>query len=291
MCLNKLLILFLLPIVAIGQSSDSSQSSVDKKGLRRASIAAGAVYTGSLFVLNKVWYENNERQSFRFFDDNPEWKQIDKLGHFYSSFYLTYGISRGLQAYNLRPKKADLIGAIVGFGVLLPIEVFDGFSPAYGASVGDLAADAAGPLFYLAQQAIWKDVRLIPKFSFRYTDYAAMRPSVLGSGAERILKDYNGETYWLSVDMDKFVRFPKWLNLAVGYGANGMVYARDAQQSEYNLSPALREYYLSLDLDLSGIRTRSKGVKTLLFVLNMVKIPSPTLRFTSEGTRFFPAFF
>ena len=290
MRLSKLLFLLLLPLAIFGQS-DSSQNAVNEKGLRVATIATGAAYAGSLVILNRVWYEGNERQSFRFFNDNPEWKQVDKLGHFYSSFYLTYGISRGLQFYNVPRKKADLIGALAGFGILIPIEVFDGFSVAYGASVGDLAADAAGPLFYLAQQSLWNEIRLVPKFSFRFTDYAAMRPNVLGSGAERILKDYNGQTYWLSVDMDKFVTFPKWLNLAIGYGANRMVYARDAQQHDQGLSPALREYYLSLDLDLSAIRTRSKGVKTLLFVLNMVKIPSPTLRFTSDGTRLFPAFF
>jgi hypothetical protein len=110
---------------------------------------------------------------------------------------------------------------------------------------------------------------------------------VLGDGlTSEILKDYNGQTYWLSVDMDKFIRFPKWLNLAAGYGAQGMIYARDRQNIEAGYRDPYRQYYLSLDFDLSAIKTRSKVVKTLIFVANMIKIPAPAIEFSSRGTRF-----
>ena len=49
---------------------------------------------------------------------------------------------------NVKPKKSDLIGALVGFGVMLPIEIMDGFSEAYGASTGDLIANAAGAALF-----------------------------------------------------------------------------------------------------------------------------------------------
>jgi hypothetical protein len=61
------------------------------------------------------------------------------------------------------------------------------------------------------------------KFSFHTTQYQ-YRPNVLGSSlAEQMLKDYNGQTYWLSVNLHSFYKgskIPKWLNLAIGYGAN-----------------------------------------------------------------------
>jgi hypothetical protein len=101
-----------------------------------------------------------------------------------------------------------------------------------------------------------------------------------------ILKDYNGQTYWLSVDMDKFIRFPKWLNLAAGYGAEGMIYARDRQNTEAGFAAPYRQYYISLDFDLTAIRTRSKVVKTLIFAANMIKLPAPALEFSAKGTRF-----
>ena len=42
---------------------------------------------------------------------------------------------------------------------------------------------------------------------------------------ERILKDYNAQTYWVSANLPSFFKetnFPLWLNIAIGYGAEGM---------------------------------------------------------------------
>ena len=175
--------------------------------------------------------------------------------------------------------------------MLVPIEVFDGFSDAYGASVGDLVADGAGALFYYGQTRIWNEVRLKPKFSFQYTRYADVRPELLGRGMERIIKDYNGQTYWLSVDLDKFLTFPKWLNIAVGYGAHGMVYARDEQHIVNGLDRPFRQYYLSLDFDVTAIRTRSKAVRTLLYFADMIRIPAPALELSHGKFRFHALYF
>ena len=79
---------------------------------------------------------------------------------------------------------------------------------------------------------IWNEARIKPKFSFTPTSFAQERPNVLGNGLhEEILKDYNGQTYWLSVDLYAFLneesKFPKWLNFVFGYGVNNIVYAND----------------------------------------------------------------
>ena len=40
-----------------------------------------------------------------------------------------------------------------------------------------------------------------------------------------MLKDYNGQTYWLSANLKSFFpgsNIPPWLNVAIGYGADGM---------------------------------------------------------------------
>lgn len=290
MFLNKLLFLaLLLPSLAYAQSDTTFTP--NKKGLRTAAIVTGGAYAIGMAGLNHLWYKDSDRQSFQFFNDNREWKQIDKIGHFYSAFHLSSGASKGLQHFNIKPSRADLVGAIAGFAVLLPIEIFDGYSDAYGASFGDIVADAAGSLFYLGQRSLWSEIRLHPKFSYHHTSYAALRPELLGSGAERIIKDYNGQTYWLSVDVDKFVTFPKWLNIAFGYGANGMIYARDWQHRENNLPLPQREFYISIDPDLTAIKSNSSFIRTLLFFANMIKIPSPTLRFRGSGASFHPLYF
>ncbi|MBT1709325.1 YfiM family protein [Fulvivirgaceae bacterium PWU5] len=275
-----------------GFSQVDSARQVNKPRLRGLVIGGAAGYGIALAGLNHLWYADTRRQSFRFFNDNAEWKQVDKLGHVYSAFYFSYGTSRALQACQVPVRKGDLWGALTGFAVLVPVEIFDGFSDAYGASTGDLIADAAGSAFYLGQSYLWNEVRIHPRFSFHRTDYAPQRPNTLGKGLpDEILKDYNGQTYWLSVDVDKFIHFPKWLNLAVGYGAQGMVYARTSQNLAAGYGTPYRQYYLSLDFDLTAFKTRSKVWNTLLFVASMIKVPAPSIEFSARGTRFHAFYF
>ncbi|MBL7839814.1 MAG: DUF2279 domain-containing protein [Cyclobacteriaceae bacterium] len=290
---NSVLIFLLLAILganpAYAQQTDSLH--VNKKRLTKVVVFSAAAYTGTLIGLSELWYKDSDRQSFRFFNDNAEWKQVDKLGHFYAGFYFSYGTSKALRWSNVQQRKADLIGAATGFLVLAPIEIFDGFSDAYGASAGDLVANATGSMLFLGQSLLWKEIRIYPKFSFHPTDYADLRPNTLGdSFSSQLLKDYNGQTYWICFDMDKFIKFPEWLNLAVGYGAQGMVYARDSQNNEAGFS-AYRQYYLSVDFDLTGIRTRSKVLKTLFKVVSLIKLPAPAMELSKKGMKFHPAYF
>jgi len=289
---NNVIFLFLtVPFLAYSQSNDTTIH-VNKKRLNTFILGSAAAYTITLVGLNELWYEDSPKQSFQFFNDNAEWKQVDKVGHFYSAFYLSYGTSQALKWCNVRQKKSELIGSMVGFGVMLPIEIMDGFSESYGASAGDLLANAAGSAFFLGQSILWKELRIYPKFSFHQTDFAPQRPDVLGNGLpSEIFKDYNGQTYWLSFDMDKFIRFPRWLNLAAGYGAEGMIYARDEQNLAAGYPSAYRQFYLSIDFDLRAIKSRSKAVNTLIFIASMIKLPAPAIQFSSKGTKFHPFYF
>jgi hypothetical protein len=248
-------------------------------------ISTSAGYAASMTGLYQLWYRHSEQQSFTFFNDNKEWKQVDKLGHFGSAFYMSYATQRGLRWTGISKKKADIAASVTGFLVMLPIEVFDGFSDAYGASTGDLIANAGGVTLFYAQQTLWDEIRIYPKFSFHTTGFASQRPDVLGDNTlSQFFKDYNGQTYWFSVDIDKFTTFPKWLNVAIGYGAENMIYARDYQNEQLSLNP-YRQYYLSLDFDLTAIKTRSKAIKTLVFLANIIKIPAPAVSFSKQGVR------
>ncbi len=286
-----LLILLSLPHFCPAQSYDTVNISVNKKKLRVLSISSGIAYSATLVGLSELWYKNAPRQSFHFFNDNVEWKQVDKIGHVYSAFYTSYITSNALRSCAVSQKKSALIGALTGFMIMAPIEIMDGFSTSYGASTGDLLANAAGSSLFLLQSLTWKEIRVYPKFSFHRTNYASLRPNVLGENLpSEILKDYNGQTHWLSFDMDKFMQFPKWLNFAVGYGAQGMVYARDKQNTINNYN-SYRQYYFSIDIDLTGIKTKSRAIKSLIFIANMIKIPSPTLQFSKNGIQFYALYF
>lgn len=280
-------------ILAFPTTSPAQKDSVEinSKKLRTIAIISGVGYTGGLITLNHVWYENNERQSFRFFNDNAEWKQVDKIGHFASSYWLSEASSVLLNGCGVPARKSDIIGAVSGFLLTIPIEIFDGYSVGYGASAGDAVADAAGPLFFLSQKLLWNEVRLRPKFSFHRTGYAPLRPELLGDNLlSETVKDYNGQTFWLSVDVDKFTAFPEWLNIAFGYGAQDMIYARDHENKAAGFDP-FRQYYIAVDFDLTAIKTRSKVVRTLLYIVNTVRLPGPAVEFSRHGGKFHAFYF
>lgn len=287
---------FLIFFCTLGMTLHSRQSfcqqdTVNRKRLTTVIVTTAVGVPVTYAGLYQLWYRNSPRQSFTFFNDNAEWKQIDKAGHFISSYYLSYGGSQVLKWAGVSPTKADLTGALAAFLIAVPVEIFDGYSAAYGASAGDLIADAAGPLFFIGQKRLWNEIRLQPKISFHRTGYAKLRPELLGDNViSEMVKDYNGHTFWLSVDVDKFTRFPKWLNVAVGYGAEGMVYARDWENT-LNGYHNYRQYYLSIDFDLTAVRSRSKLVKTLLFVASAIKLPAPTFIFSKHGGEFRPFYF
>lgn len=271
--------------------SQTDSVAIDKKKLKTFVLSSAVGYSAGLITLNHLWYKNTEHQSFRFFNDNFEWKQVDKAGHIFASYYLSDVTSRLLKGCGVARMKANVYGALSGFLLALPIEVFDGFSDGYGASPGDVVADAIGPAIFLGQQLMWREIRVHPKFSFHRTDYAPLRPSLLGDNLlSEIVKDYNGQTYWLSFDADRFIRFPKWLNLAVGYGAEEMIYSRDTENLVRGFRPH-RQYYLAVDFDLSAIKTRSKLVKSLLYLVNTVRLPAPALEFSRGGTKFHAFYF
>ena len=141
-------------------------------------------------------------QRFQFFNDGAQWKQVDKAGHFYSAFHLSQIMTTALQQAAVEPRQRQYYGSLAGWLLLVPIEVFDGFSEAYGFSWQDLAANAPGVSLFVGA------VRVVGRSA--YTSQILFSSHGLGSraaqhpgqhpGPKNVLKDYNGQTYWLSVD-------------------------------------------------------------------------------------------
>jgi hypothetical protein len=79
-------------------------------------------------------------------------------------------------------------------------------------------------------------------------------------------------------------KLPKWLNLAFGYGADGMLTGKDEIVDNLFISQnRQRQFYLSLDVDLSKIKTKSRFLQSLFDVFNMIKVPFPTLEFNDKN--------
>ncbi|MFH6989690.1 DUF2279 domain-containing protein [Flavobacterium collinsii] len=242
----------------------------------------------TLLGLNQLWYADYPRSNFHFINDNNEWLQMDKVGHMYSAYHLGRFGAEMMNWSGADQKKKLIYGAGLGFAFLTAVEVLDGFSTEWGASSGDIIANATGTALYVSQELLWKEQRITPKFSFHTTHYANLRPKVLGSSLnEQVLKDYNGQTYWLSVNLHSFAKqskIPKWLNLAFGYGAEGML-TGNLQKDNPDLAQnpeRFRQIYLSFDVDLTKIETKSHFLKTIFSVFNTIKIPAPTLEYSAN---------
>jgi uncharacterized protein YfiM (DUF2279 family) len=262
---------------------------LNKARLKTVVMTEATLGAAALIGLNEVWYADYPKSDFHFINDNAEWLQMDKVGHVFSAYHLGSFGANAMKWTGANQKSQLLYGATLGLAFLTTVEVFDGYSANWGASLGDVVANVSGTAMYVSQELLWKEQRIVPKFSFHTTPYAAARPEVLGSSLqEQILKDYNGQTYWLSFNIHSFAKkskVPKWLNVAVGYGAEGMITGEEALVNTIFLpeSKRYRQFYLSLDLDLTKIETKSHFVKTILTVFNTIKIPAPTFEIRGSG--------
>lgn len=267
---------------------------------KRFYISSGAALTGttiSLILLNELWYKGYPRSPIHSFNDNHEWLQMDKLGHTTTAYTVGYVGDNLLKWSGVSRKKSVWVGGSLGLAYLTGIEILDGTSEEWGFSWGDMAANVLGSGIYISQELIWNEQRVRPKFSAHLTPYAELRPNVFGSSTnERLLKDYNGQTYWLSANIASFLnedsQFPKWLNVAFGYSGEEMIKgdAKNYYIKEKTYS-AYRQYYFSLDIDLSKIKTKSHFLKALFGTLNYIKIPFPTLEFSERGIKGYGVYF
>jgi uncharacterized protein YfiM (DUF2279 family) len=243
-------------------------------------------YSGSLVALHYAWYRHDARSSFYFHDDFHDWNQMDKAGHFWTAFHQSRLGIDALRWAGVPEKKAILYGGMTGIILQAPIEIFDGFSRGYGASVSDMLANIAGSAAIVAQELTWGKVKIMPKYSFNPSPYSKLRPNVLGASLpEQILKDYNAQNYWLSFDLSSFTRRDKklfpWMNIALGYGASGMVYGNPKQNRIYGYD-SNRRFFLSPDINLQNIKTRNKILKKTLYLMSAFRIPMPAIEINNK---------
>jgi len=270
------------------QDSIARQENINNKRLKALSYTIAGGYAVSMTGLYFLWYDGYPQSNFHFFNDNNEWLKMDKIGHATTAYQVgRYGYD-AFRWTGMPEKRAIWIGGSLGFAFLMTVEIFDGFSAEWGASTGDLVANTAGTTLFIGQQLLWKEQRITLKYSYHATKYRQYRPDLLGAnGFQALLKDYNGQTYWLSVNPKSFLpdesRFPDWLDIALGYSAEGMTGAAENQTFYQGKSiPSFTRrpvYLISPDINLRKIKTRHKGLRFVLTALSFIKVPLPALSY------------
>lgn len=281
----------------------------DKGRFNKALTFSAVTYSSFSTGLYLTWYRQYPTQGFHFFDDSREWQQVDKIGHVYTAYLQGVLCYKGARWTGLSEGKSITTGIICGSLFQTTIEVMDGFSSEWGFSVSDFGANVLGTTAFAAQQYYWGEQRILLKESSwapiysndpitsvsgnSTTTLSTRARSLYGSSfLEKYLKDYNGQTYWASVNVHSFLSeqssFPDWLNVAIGYGAQGMYggfenkWTVDGETYVVDL-PRYRQWYLSLDVDLTKIDTDNYFLKTILSVLNIIKVPAPAIEINTQG--------
>lgn len=281
--------------------------SINKNRLKFLIIGGGAVYTIGSAALYQTWYKDYPLSSFHFFDDLGEWNNMDKAGHVFSSYNQTYLSYKGLRWAGLSKNKSILYGPLCGTLFQSTIEIMDGFSTNWGFSWSDFTANLIGAGAFAWQQQKWDEQKIRIKFSVfhqsyghtisqngQFIDLAKRSDELFGkSYLEKMLKDYNAQTIWLSFNIKSLFpqkSIPKWINLSIGYGAENLFGGFSNQWMDEGSLVQLVErdkryhqFYISLDTDLSKINTNSPFLRTVLDVMNIIKTPFSAIEINTLG--------
>ena len=282
-----------------------------------------AGYSGITIGFNQAWYANYARSEFHFFNDWNGWRQMDKFGHAMTGYFESKWAGDLYRWAGMPRTQACWIGFGTGMLFQTTLEVLDGFSEEWGFSWGDMGFNVIGGGLYLGQELLWKEQRIRLKMSTHRPQYSTApiqstnsnattsmneRASYLfgSSPTELLFKEYNGQTMWLSVNIASFIKTrknnfpPSWINVAVGYGIENVFGAEsntweDDNGNSFSIPSSYErhsQFFLSLDIDFERIPTKHKWLKAVFSVLNIFKVPFPTLEVNTLGqVKFHPFYF
>jgi hypothetical protein len=259
--------------------------------LRKVVIGESIVFVATSVGLYYLWYKKFPRSRFHFINDGREWFKIDKMGHATTAYSIATMHHDLMRWSGVKPSTAIATSAITSLAFLSIVEIMDGSSRDWGFSKGDMIANISGAALFAAQQHWWGQQRVSLRVSARFSPYAKYNPQLLGKDwASRLMKDYNGQTYWLSVNIHSFLKsnsnFPVWLNAAVGYGADGMTGARSNPDSVGGKPiPSFKrkqQFYFAADADLLRLNL-SNAASVPVYFLQFIKTPAPAVEINSEG--------
>lgn len=252
----------------------------------------GAVFAAAIIGMHinqtNAWWSGQGPKKFHFLEDWAYCLQVDKAGHAYGGYMTSYAMSEVLIASGFSWDAATIWGSAFGLGYETIIEIEDGYARDWGFCPSDWYFDALGAIFFLGQHYTSALQNLTPKWSYIPSEWSG-RPKMLRP--RTFIDDYNSSTFWLSIDVHNILPdnlkkyWVPWLNLAVGYGGVGIDANTDPTGPPDQLSYG--RFIVSLDYNL--VRLLPEGWWLWNWFrqsLNLIKLPSPSIEFTSHGTRF-----
>jgi hypothetical protein len=283
-------IFILLTLLQLGRSQpvehsqhDSLFLGIERKTLLNYSLVA---YSLSSFYVEYQWWWKGNYRKFQYGNDgfaNNYSLGVDKAGHFYTSYFYFNALYECMEWGGFDEQTKLLTSIAIPAFYALSIEINDGFTM-FSFSGYDLTANMAG----IGYGVLQRQFPILQNFKFKWSYYPSGTVTVTAKGKFPIASDYDGHIYWLSVDVHGLLPshlknyWPKFLNLAVGYGAKNVSH-QNTWLGEINSSgPPARKFAVSLDYNLVSFNIEDDLLYTVRNIVDYFRFPAPGVRLIGD---------
>jgi hypothetical protein len=274
---RKALVFFLLVFQIVkAQGSLSTNIKKDNTLFSRKNISIltlSGVYATTFIAGYSMWWRDGNK-SFSFYKsaegqgwlNDPFTKGIDKVGHFYTSYFF-YKLSKNLLEWGgYSETNSKEVAAILSFGLGVMVEVGDGFSR-YGFDYQDLLFNTAG-LGYAYFQDVFP---VLQNFNFKWSYI----PTHNFHFPPNLTSTYYAHIYWLTADVHNLLGnsainiWPDFLQLGFGFSVS----------ENFN-----REFIIGFDFNLNKIfKSENKDWNLLINTADMLHFPAPGIKYSKEN--------
>jgi uncharacterized protein YfiM (DUF2279 family) len=195
-------------------------------------------------------------QSEGWFGRDTENGGADKLGHMYTTYVLSHGLSALYRHWNFKQEDAALYGALSSFTIMGYMELGDSFSD-FGFSYEDMIANTAGAVL---GYVLYKYDNLSDKLDFRWQP--GFEPNKTDFST-----DYENSKFLLALKLNGFdwAKQTPWRHVEFHLG----YYTRGFAEQEIDRE---RKIYVGIGINLTDLFRRHGWKKTATF-LRYVQIP------------------
>ena len=253
-------------------------------------LVGGTMAAGNIGIMGyyfATFYNDdyNQRAPFHTFNDwyNAD-VNVDKLGHIWGSQTYTHALYHLFRWTGMREAPSMYWSSGLSLLYQFEMEVVDGLYAKWGFSWWDMAANAVG--------AAWPNVQRVYPFlqvvdlKMSYHPSAAVKS---GWVEHDYLRDYDGFTYWLALNVHDVLPatlrdyWPRWLGIALGYGANRTLLGKNVYNSIDGVGQGEQEWYLALDFNARALPGDTPFLRFLRESLNLFHHPMPAVRISPEA--------
>ena len=296
-CLFCFVTSFAQNVEPVSVDSASAKKKLNVPGLISVCAISPVIMTGVYVYMNNAWW--SEKGSSLHFDDGTDLKyalNLDKLGHFTASCWVSTGFSDILRVVGCSENTSLWGGAALSTINATVIEIKDGYAPYWGFSLYDEAANVLGAFYPVLQAKVpfFKNINFKWSFDVDYsynTVYYKYKMVTESASAYSFIDDYDRQYFWLTFDWasvfckDKAkYKFPYCIDLAIGLSAQNLKAEKYcAFDPSYSASDINREFFIGFDFNLTKLFKQKNVGYYICKYANLYHLPMPAMQFTPNA--------